>query len=124
SRDLRRPKVMRGRVDVLWLAAEAPDALESGDIVSGGEDSDGKGLKLPVVSEADKRFERDNLDQRRMNQVCGQPTGRGVVAELPSVAAKHEKSAGTVSARNGVGEAHDLERDLLLGGAAGLLPLE
>ena len=36
-------------------------------------------LKLPVVGEPDERFQRDDLDQRGMNQVLGHLAGREVV---------------------------------------------
>jgi hypothetical protein len=59
-----------------------------------------------------------------MDQVIGELAGGEVVAELPTVAAKDEECANGVASRHGICETHDLERDLLLGGAAGLLPLE
>jgi len=81
-------------------------------------------LQLSVVGETNESFKRDDLYKRGVNQVLGELAGGVVVAQFPSVATEEWKGASTVAARNGVRQAHDLERNFLLGGAAGLLPFE
>jgi hypothetical protein len=80
--------------------------------------------ELPVVREPDERLKRHDTDESGMDQVIGELAGGEVVAELPTVAAKDEECANGVASGHIICETHDLERDLLLGGAAGLRPLE
>jgi hypothetical protein len=59
-----------------------------------------------------------------VDRVIGELTEREVVAQFPAVASEDEERAYRVSCRHRVGQAHDLERDLLFRSAAGLLPFE
>jgi hypothetical protein len=56
--------------------------------------------------------------------VFGELAGGEVVAEFPTVAHEHEEGSHRLARCDGVGEAHDIKRDLLFRGAAGLLPPE
>jgi hypothetical protein len=80
--------------------------------------------ELPVVCESDEGLERDNLDEGCVDQAVGELAGREVVAELPAVSSENEESTDCVTCGDRIGQAHDLERNLLLRGASGLLPLE
>src|SRR5688572_23421643 len=80
--------------------------------------------ELAVVGDSGESFERHDPHKAGMNEVFVELARRVVVTQRPAIASEDQVSAIGVLGSNGVGETHHFERHLLLGRAAGLLPLK
>lgn len=80
--------------------------------------------QFPLIGEPHKRFQRYDMHQIRMNEVFCQQAGRVIVSERPPIAAKNQVGSLRYPAPDSIRKAHDLERHLLFGRPASLLPFE